>query len=124
MLPGGKPPPDLFELRPAVPVKRQEAAQSPFPGRRLVIVYLLALSSALLFRFPAWAVLALPLAAGVTQLVCRLRWPYRIASAAVFATYLAQLSAVIVSPAGWGFRFTSMFVFCLAGAFCWGLRMD
>jgi hypothetical protein len=120
----GAPPPDLFDLRPVEPEEPAPPEASPSLSWRLALVYLSALGAALLFRFPRWAVLALPLAALATQAVRRLRWPYRIAFAALFAAYAAQISSIVNSPAGWGFRFASAFVLFLAAAFFWGLQTD
>jgi hypothetical protein len=119
----GKPPPDLFELRPAVSSEKP-TTESSFPWRRLALAYLLALGAALLFRLAPWAVLAFPAAACLAQTVYRFRWPYRVISAVVFAAYAAQIGGVIVSAAGWGVRFGASFVFGLTLAFCWGLRTD
>ena len=123
--PSVKPAADLFDLP---SIEREEpapsSASSSLPWRWLALVYLAALGGALLFRFPAWAVLALPLAALAAQSVRALRWPYRVASAAVFGAYAAQISSIVVSPAGWGFRFASAFLLFVVVASCWGLQVD
>jgi hypothetical protein len=123
----GRPPParpaaDLFDLPPTGPEELASSGTSSLPWRRLALVYFGALGCALLFRFPTWAVLALPLAALAAQSVRRLRWPYRVASAAVLSAYVAQISSISVSPAGWGFRFASTLVFLVVVA--WGMQID
>src|SRR2546423_5239217 len=89
--PSFKPAADLFDL-PSIEQEEMAPsdASSSLPWRWLALVYLAALGGALLFRFPAWAVLVLPLAALAAQSVRGLRWPYRFASAAAFGAYAAQ----------------------------------
>lgn len=118
-----RPAADLFDLPPIEPEElAPSGTSSSLPWRRLALVYFGALGGALLFRFPTWALLALPLAALAAQSVRGLRWPYRVASAAVLSAYVAQISSISVSPAGWGFRFASTLVFLVVVA--WGMQVD
>lgn len=114
---------DLFDMPPIEPEELAPSdTSSSLPWRRLALAYFGALGCALLFRFPTWASLALPFAALAAQSVRGLRWPYRVASAAVFSAYVAQISSISVSPAGWGFRFASTLVFLVVIA--WGMQVD
>ena len=122
-LPPAGPAVDLFDLPPIEPEElAPSGTSSSLPWRRLALVYFGALGVALLFGFPNWAVLALPLGALAAQSVRRLRWPYRVASAAVFSAYVAQIFSISISPAGWGFRFASTLVFLVVVA--WGMQVD
>jgi len=118
------PPPDLFDLHRLETDEPKADEASSLPWTRLALVYMSALGAALLFRFPSWALLGFPLAALVTQSLRPWRWPHRIFSAAVFAAYAAQITSIVVSPAGWGFRFAAAFVLFLAAGFMLGLQMD
>lgn len=99
------------------PSPSPEAASS-LPWTRLTLVAIPAVGVALLSHFPPWAILVLPVSALAAQTVRRRRWPFRLASAAVFAAYAAQLIQLALFT--WAFRFAAAFALFVAAAFCWG----
>jgi hypothetical protein len=99
-----------------------QPGSTSLPWTRIVLVAVPALGVALLSHFPPWAILVLPVSALAAQVVRRRRWPYRLAAAAVFAAYAAQLIRIALFP--WAFRFAAAVVLFAAAAFFWGLLLD
>lgn len=108
------------------PIDPVEPPPRPAPSSlgwlRTAIVGSFSLAVVLAFRFPPWAVPALPSAALATQALRRWRWPFRAACSAVLACFSAQTIQLALFT--WSFRFAASFALFMAAAFCWGLRMD
>jgi hypothetical protein len=117
-------PPDAFDL-PAPAADLGELVEPPaVPWARLAAVGVAGLGVAWLFRFPPWALIGLPFAAVVSQVLQEWRLPRRIAWTAVAAAYLAQIGDMVVSPITWWLRFGFFFVLIGAAVVFFGLRMD